>query len=263
MSGLEINWTALDLGLLGWPFLAGLLVLATHVPLGRHVLDRGIVFLDLAVAQIAALGVIAAHFAGFESGWPVQLFAVAAALTGVLLLHQAEKHWPDIQEALIGSVFVVVASAGVILLAHDPHGGEAMQDLLAGQLLWVGAAQLGWAALATTAIGALLAAGFARSGLGFYVLFACAVTLSVQLVGVYLVFASLIIPALTVRNIKGFAGLGMAWVLGAIGYGLGLAASALFDLPSGALVVCALAGMAVLFGLGLRRERRGIKNAQP
>lgn len=179
MNGVEISWQELDISLLGLPFLAGLLVLATHVPLGQQVLKRGIVFLDLAVAQIAALGVIAAHFAGFESGWPIQLFAAAAALTGVLLLHLAEKRWPESQEALIGSVFVVAASVGVILLARDPHGGEAMQDLLAGQLLWVDSTQVAWAASVTVLINVLLMVGFARSGLGFYVLFACAVTLSV------------------------------------------------------------------------------------
>lgn len=262
MNGAEINWQALEFSLLRLPFLAGLLVLATHVPLGRQVLKRGIVFLDLAVAQIAALGVIAAHFTGFESGWPVQLFAAAAALMGVLLLHLAEKRWPESQEALIGSVFVVAASVGVILLARDPHGGEAMQDLLAGQLLWVGSTQIAWAALVTVLISVLLMVGFARSGLGFYVLFACAVTLSVQLVGVYLVFASLIIPALAVKRTQGIAGLRTAWLLGATAYGIGLVGSALFDLPSGALVVCALAGVAVLFGAGLRsppsRERGGI-----
>lgn len=72
-----MNWAALDFALLGPPFLAGLLILVTHVPLGRQVLARGIVFLDLAVAQIAALGVIAAHFAEIESGWMVQAFAVS------------------------------------------------------------------------------------------------------------------------------------------------------------------------------------------
>lgn len=245
----------LDISLLGLPFVAGLLVLATHVPLGRQVLKRGIVFLDLAVAQIAALGVIIGHFAGVESGWQIQAFAAAAAIAGVLLLFWAEKRWPDSQEALIGSVFVVAASAGVVLLAHDPHGGEAMQDLLAGQLLWVGSAQIAWAALATFIIGALLAGGVARSGVGFYVLFACAVTMSVQIVGVYLVFASLIIPALAVQKRSGFSGVVLGWTLGALAYATGLAASAWFDLPSGALVVCALAGMAVLFGL-LRHSPR-------
>ena len=147
-----MNGSALDPALLGPPLLAGLLILATHVPLGRQVLARGIVFLDLAVAQIAGLGVIAAHFAGLELGWMVQIFAVLAAVVGAMLLHAAERHWPDTQEALIGSVFVVAASAGLLLLAHDPHGGESLHDLLAGQILWVGTAQLGVAAAAKRAI---------------------------------------------------------------------------------------------------------------
>lgn len=255
MSGLSVNWSALDMGLLGWPMLAGVLVLATHVPLGRKVLERGIVFLDLAVAQIAALGVIVAHFAGFESGWGVQLFAALAALTGVWLLYFSEQRWPDSQEALIGSVFVVAASVGVLLLAKDPHGFDAMQDLLAGQLLWVGAERVAWAALFTVMIGALMLLGLTRNSLGFYLLFACAVTLSVQMVGVYLVFASLIIPALAMRKLPGHSGLVAGWLLGAVGYGLGLALSALLDVPSGPLVVCVLAALAVLTGLGLRKGK--------
>ncbi len=242
-----MNWGALDPGLLGLPFLAGLLILATHVPLGRIVLARGIVFLDLAVAQIAALGVVGAHFAGFESGWQVQGFAVAAAINGALLLYWAERRWPEIQEALIGSVFVVAASVGLLLLAHDPHGGESLHDLLAGQLLWVGTPQLVWAALWTLGLLALLKLGVARSGAGFYLLFACAVTLSVQLAGVYLVFASLIIPALATRNRFGATGYLSGIALGAVAYGLGLVASAWLDLPAGALVVCMLAAVGMAF----------------
>ena len=249
--------SALDWQLLGLPFLAGLLILVTHVPLGRIVLSRGIVFLDLAVAQIAALGVVGAHFAGVESGWQVQGFAVAAAISGALLLYWAERRWPQTQEALIGSVFVVAASAGLLLLAHDPHGGESLHDLLAGQLLWVGTSQLAWAALWTLVVLVLLKLGLARSGVGFYLLFACAVTLSVQLAGVYLVFASLIIPALATRNSPGVTGYLSGIGLGVVAYGLGLGASALLDLPAGALVVCMLAvvGMAfwVLANVGLRQ----------
>lgn len=239
---------ALDWQLLGPPFLAGLLILATHVPLGRQVLARGIVFLDLAVAQIAGLGVIAAHFAGLESGWPVQLFAVLAAVAGAMLLHAAERRWPDTQEALIGSVFVVAASAGLLLLAHDPHGGESLHDLLAGQILWVSTQQLIATALITALLGALMLANFARAGLGFYLLFACAVTLSVQLAGIYLVFASLILPALAVRGMSGRRALVFGWAVGAAGYALGLVVSAWLDLPSGAAIVCALASVALGFG---------------
>lgn len=243
-----MNWTALDPALLGPPFLTGLLILATHVPLGRQVLARGIVFLDLAVAQIAGMGVIVAHFAGLESGWAVQIFAVMAAIAGAMLLHWAERRWPETQEALIGSVFVVAASAGLLLLAHDPHGGESLHDLLAGQILWVGNTQLMIAAAVTALLGLLLLAGFAHVGFGFYLVFACAVTLSVQLAGIYLVFASLIIPALAVRRLPGRRGLSTAWTIGATGYALGLVFSAWFDLPSGALIVCALAGVALVSG---------------
>jgi zinc/manganese transport system permease protein len=85
--------------------------------------------------------------------------------------------------------------------------------------------------------------------LGFYAVFAAAVTLSVQLAGVYLVFASLILPALAVRGLAGWRGLVPAWLLGALGYALGLAASALMDWPSGAVIVCAIAGVSLALGL--------------
>jgi zinc/manganese transport system permease protein len=242
-----MNLNALDPTLLGPPFMAGLLILVTHVPLGRQVLARGIVFLDLAVAQIAGLGVIAAHFAGMESGWMVQMFAVASAIAGALLLHAAEKRWPQTQEALIGTVFVVAASAGLLMLANDPHGGESLHDLLAGQILWVGTSQLWIAAAVTALLVLLMLAGVAQVGFGFYLLFACAVTLSVQLAGIYLVFASLIIPALAVRQWKGRSGQIAGWGIGALGYFSGLSLSALLDLPSGAMIVCTLAVIALFF----------------
>lgn len=254
-----------EIALVGPAFIAGVLILATHVPLGRQVLARGIVFLDLAVAQMAALGVIAARFAGLESAWEVQVFAVSAAAIGAFLLHLAEQRWPETQEALIGSVFVVAASLGILLLAHDPHGGEALQDLLAGQILWVGNQQLLVAATVTAALAGLMLIPAARSGMGFYLLFACAVTLSVQLVGVYLVFASLIVPALAARRLSARRGLLAGWGIGLTGYALGLALSTLFDLPVGAIVVCALAAVALLFTMGLSPllrpagERLGLK----
>jgi len=243
-----MNWSSLDPSLLMPALLAGLLILLTHVPLGRIVLSRGIVFLDLAIAQIAGLGVMAAHQYGLESGMGVQLAAVAAALLGALLLGWTERRWPDTQEALIGSTFVVAACVGILLLAHDPHGGEELQDMLAGQILWVGKEQLKWAGLVTAVLGVLLLSPFSRKGLGFYAVFAAAVTLSVQLAGVYLVFASLILPALAVRGAPGNKGLAFAWTLGALGYGLGLAASALMDWPSGAIIVCVIALLSLLFG---------------
>ena len=241
-----MNLDALSLSILGPAFLAGLVVLSTHVPLGAQVLKRGIVFIDLAIAQVAGLGVVAADRLGFEpQGWAVQVAAVSAALVGALLLTWSEKRWPEVQEALIGVLFVVAASAGVLLMASDPHGGEHLKDLLVGQILWTSYDQLPLAAGLSAVILALWFGLGQRLGrAGFYILFACAVTASVQLVGLYLVFSSLIVPALATRRlVKGR--LAVAYLLGAVGYGVGLALSALYDLPSGAVIVLALAALAV------------------
>ena len=97
--------------MLAAPLAAGLLVLATHVPLGIEVLRRGIIFIDLAIAQVAALGVVAAGLFGWQSPWAIQGAAVAAALAGALLLTLSERRWPDLQEALIGLLFVTAAAA--------------------------------------------------------------------------------------------------------------------------------------------------------
>jgi zinc/manganese transport system permease protein len=231
------------LDLLLWPFIVGLLVLSTHVPLGRRVLARGIIFLDLAVAQLAVLGVVAAHALGLAAdGWPTQLAAATAALLGAATLAACEHRWPQIQEALIGSTFVVAASAAVLLLAGDPHGGEHLAELLTGQILWATPEQ---AIRVATLYGVLLAfmawRGHRLGRLGFYLLFALAITASVQLVGVYLVFASLILPALAVRDLSTRSALLAGWALGALAYAAGLAASAGLDWPAGPAVVIALA----------------------
>lgn len=239
---MSIEWS-----LLVAPFAAGLMVLATHVPLGNEVLRRGIIFIDLAVAQVAALGVIAADMMGWESAWAVQLAAASAALGGALVLTWAERTWPDIQEALIGLLFVTAAAAGILLLANHPHGGDHLKDMLGGQILWVSWAQLLPVAALYAAILALWFVWRRRLGhLGFYVIFALAVTASVQLVGVLLVFASLIAPAVAFRRREGTGGLVLAWMLGMAGFAAGLVTSALFDLPAGAAIVCWLAGLSMI-----------------
>ncbi len=249
-----MNWSALDWAILGPAFIAGLLVLATHVPLGQQVLDRGIVFIDLAIAQIAGLGVIAAMSFGLpEGGVAVQLAAVVAALLGAWLLTWTERRAPQQQEALIGVMFILAACGGILLLAGNPHGGEHLKELLVGQILWVNTTQLIWLAGISTLILLTLWQGWVQrlGRFGFYAVFAVAVTASVQLVGVYLVFASLIIPALATRAHHAGRRHLIGYGIGALGYALGLAASALFDLPSGAVIVwalaaCALAGAALL-----------------
>lgn len=245
---------AADFGIL-WPALiAGLLVSATHVPLGMRVLDRGIVFVDLAIAQVAGAGVILADALGWEpTGAAVQAAALAAALSCALLLTWTERRWPEVQEAVIGVVFVLASSAAILLLAKNPHGGEHLKDLLAGQILWVNAERLPLQALISVAILALwfgLRESLGR--IGFYVLFACAVTASVQLVGLYLVFITLVVPALATWYSRRHRYL-KAYLIGSLGYALGLLLSVVTDLPSGSMIVCAMTALGIaVFALGPR-----------
>lgn len=254
-----------DASLLGAPLLAGLLVVATHVLLGRRVLDRGIIFIDLTIAQIAALGVIAVGLAevGHEDGWQPQAAAGVAALAAAALLTWTEARFRQLQEALIGSLYVVSASAALLLLARHPHGAEHMQELLAGQILWVSAAQL-WpvALLYATVLGLWVV--FARTRpRAFYFLFALTVMASVQLVGVYLVFASLILPAIATVGMDPRRGLALGYGLGAAGYALGLWGSVPLDLPAGPLIVCVLAGLVLITAILRALSRHGARSIAP
>jgi len=248
-----MSFENIELSILAPAFVAGLLVLLTHVPLGRQVLGRGIIFIDLAVAQIAGLGVIAAEtLFHAEEGWVVQVCALTAALLGALLLYFLGRYAAKYQEALIGVVFVLAATGAVLLLHNNPHGGEHLKELLAGQILWVTQSQLIQAAIYTTALLPVwLLLKKLAPDLSFYLIFAMAVTVSVQLVGVYLVFASLIIPALAVRELEGRGALWLALLLSVAAYATGLLASSLWDWPTSPLIVWCLAGFAVLTSLGI------------
>lgn len=242
----------LQLSILLPAFLAGILVVSTHVPLGQEVLRRGIIFIDLAIAQIAALGVIAAHSFDWEThGWEVQIIAVSTALAGALFLYWCEKRWADVQEAIIGVVFILAATAGILLLANNPHAGEQIKELLVGQILWVTYESLiPVITIYTLVLVSWLTLHKRFGSLGFYILFAITVTLSVQLVGIYLVFASLIIPALATRTLQRHRLL-IGYGIGLTGYATGLLISAIFDLPSGAVIVWALAIIAILLAIVL------------
>ncbi len=223
-------------------FLAGMIVLSTHVPLGQQVLGRGIVFIDLAIAQVAGLGVTLAGAMGSEPhGWTVQIAACSAALIGALGLTWTEKKWPEVQEALIGVLFVAAACVELLLLANNPRGGEHLKDLLVGQILWVTIPSL-WPIALFYLAALVLWFGFrGRIGLiGFYVLFALVVTQSVQLVGIYLVFASLIVPALAAKRFAPKLKLWVGYGVGIVGYVLGLLLSSIMDLPTGAAIVVTL-----------------------
>jgi len=256
-----MNMELLDWSILAPAVVAGLLILSTHVPLGQEVLKRGIIFIDLAIAQIAGLGVLLAGVIGWEDNiWLVQASAVSAALLASALLHWTEKRWPQSQEPLIGIMFVLAATGSILLLAENPHGAEHLKDLLVGQILWVT-----WDMLIPIALlyAVLLTAWFKWHDhfgrTGFYVIFAFTVTASVQLVGVYLVFSSLIIPALATQNLHGKSRLLAGYALGAVAFVAGIILSALFDLPTGAMTVWTMALLALMTGIfmGHWLEKRG------
>lgn len=237
---------AADLAWIAAPALALLAACMLLVPLGAQVLARGVVFIDLAVAQVAAGGALAVSI-GWEhapAGAPAAASAVAALL-GAGLVWWLARRWPDQREALIGLVYVAGASACVIAAALDPHGREKLTAMLAADILWVQ-----WPAVALLAVGAAvvlaLAAGdgrrLARDAL-FYPVFALALSVAVPALGLYLVFALLIAPALWTRRGRR---LPVAIALAALASLAGLGVSWALDWPSGACVALLLC----LLGLG-------------
>lgn len=247
-----------DWGVLAAPLAAGLVVSAVHVPLGRRVLERGIIFIDLTIAQVAALGAVLGelwHLGG--EGWASHLPDAVAAFAAAGLLAWTARRLPDVQEAIIGTLYVVAASAAVLAVAHNPHGGEHLEELLSGQILWVAEREV----VAVAAVFAPLLAAWALWGrqreAAFYFLFAIAVVASVRVIGVFLVFATLILPALAAHGLPGRRGLAVGYAVAGAGYALGLGLSVPLDLPAGPLIVCVLATLA----LGTALIRRGLRQS--
>lgn len=245
---------AIDLAWIAAPALALLAACVLLVPLGAQVLARGVVFIDLAVAQVAAGGALAVGI-GWEQAPPSLAAAAsaAAALLGAGGVWWLARRWPQQREALIGLVYVAGASACVIAAGLDPHGREKLTALLAADILWVR-----WEAAALLAAGAAVVLALSdRSGrrLGrdalFYPVFALALSVAVPALGLYLVFALLIAPALWTRR---GGGLPLAIGLAALACMAGLALSWALDWPSGAcvaLLLCVL-GLAAALTLGVR-----------
>ncbi len=239
---------ALSLEILGPAFVAGLLILATHVPLGTIVLNRGIIFIDIALAQVAALGVVFGNMIwGAGTLWAIQLSAISAAVGCAMLLTWTDKRYHESQEAIIGVIYIVAAAVQIVLLSFSPTGSEFLKELLVGQILWVSPRQL-------MIIGAIYAAVLAvwyfrdlkKEPLVFYGIFAVVITASVQVVGILLVFASLIVPALATQHVSPRWRMVVAFNIGAVGYLAGLILSALLDISSGAAIVCMLALVALV-----------------
>lgn len=236
---------------------AGILVLSTHVPLGREVLARGIIFIDLAVAQVIGFSVLLAVHLGLSPDHAsVYLLSIASALSVTGFFYWIERTYPQRQEAIIGVTFVLAATASILLLSGSVSASEHLKELLVGQILWVTWDDLIFPALISVAL--MLVWFFVpldKRRWVFYGVFAVAITLSMPLIGVYLVFASLIVPALMVDGVKHAQGNAMAFAGGVLGYIFGLGVSFVADLPSGAVIVWTLVAVSLLGRVWLKNCR--------
>jgi zinc/manganese transport system permease protein len=172
--------------------------------------------------------------------------ASGTAMLGAMFFYSLRRFTVKIQEAMIGIIYILAATGCVLLLAAEPHAPERLKEILVGQILWVQPKDLVWFSIISVIILTLWFSMHHRIGdWVFYPLFALMVTLSTQFVGIYLVFSSLIIPALVTLNKK--RALSHAFVIGISGYFVGLCIAAFYDLPAGATVVWALAMVAGIY----------------
>jgi zinc/manganese transport system permease protein len=253
-----------DLFSLMWvPFLMCLVLTGIHAYLGLHVIAREVVFVDIALAQIAALGATAAILVGFdiESGVSY-LFALGATMLGALVLSLTRSRERRVsQEAVIGVVYAVSAAAAVLLIDRAPHGAEHLRAMLVGNILTARGAEVVKVGVLYGTIG--IVHWFCRRPFFlistdpdsafrygwrvrlwdflFYATFGVVVTSSVRIAGVLLVFSYLIVPALAGIAVGGPLSrrLLIGWGFGTLVSVLGMVASAVLDLPTGATVVCA------------------------
>ena len=268
------------------PFLACLVLTGIHVYLGLHVLARGVIFVDLALAQVAALGITIAFLAGHpiqseDAYWYALAFTVGGA--ALFSLTRIRRTVAIPQEALIGIVYAVSAALTVLVVDRAPQGAEHIKQLLVGSILTVTPGDVGRLALLYALVGALHAAirrplleisfdpaGAAARGravrrwdFAFYVTFGVVVTSSVRVAGVLLVFSYLIVPAAVGALLSGSVTgrLVIGWTVGAIVSTLGLWASFAWDLPTGAAVVATFGALiaAVACALGLRALARRVR----
>jgi zinc/manganese transport system permease protein len=255
--------------ILKWPLLACLLLPGLLVYLGLHIVRREIIFVDLALAQVAALGNCLAILLGHDAhDWQTYAWSVSFTIAGaaIFTVTRTKDHRVP-QEALIGIVYVVAAAAGILLLSRSAEGNEELRRTLVGDVLLVRPAEIGKTFALYAVIAAIhivfrrkfLAISFqpqqvADQGLSvrwwdflFYALFGFVVTSFVQIGGVLLVFSYLIVPAVAANFLAGSLRVRMliGWVTATLASVAGLYASFALDLPTGAAIVCAL-GLALL-----------------
>ena len=250
------------IGLMAAPFVACLILTGIHAYLGLHVVQRGVIFVDLALAQVAAFGATLGFLLGFglhsTEGYLIALLMTVAAALLLAFTRGDNSRVP--QEAYIGIVYVVAAGASIIVLSRAPQGGEELKSLLVGHLLFVGWSEVIKIFLIYSVVGLLhwlmrtplmaISADHdsARDdGLNvawwdfvFYATFGIVVTSSVELAGVLLVFSYLIVPAVCAALLSDCprTKLLVGWVVGFSTSVIGITASYIFDLPTGATIIC-------------------------
>jgi zinc/manganese transport system permease protein len=264
------------LGILWVPFLMCLVLTGIHAYLGVHVLAREVVFVDIALAQIAALGATAAFLLGHDMDtWQSYALGLLATFTGALVLALTRtRHRHVSQEAVIGVVYAVSSAGAVLLADRAAHGTEHVRSMLVGSLLSVRPGEVLKVGVLYALVGLLHwacrrpfflistdpAAAFAQGwrvrwwDFLFYASFGVVVTSSVRIAGVLLVFSYLIVPALAGVALGGTvaARLAIGWGFGALVSVVGMAASALLDLPTGATVVCTFGLVLLAFAVAAR-----------
>jgi zinc/manganese transport system permease protein len=253
------------------PLVACMVIVAIHSYLGLHIIAREVIFVDLSLAQMAALGSTVALLVGFgpDSG-ETFLLALGFTTVGALLFALTRGTGKGLvpQEAIIGIVYVVASAAALLVADQVPRGGEAIKDILVGSLLWVTWPVIGRMAAVYAVIGLfhyLLRRRFltisfhpeSAEGKGwrirwwdfwFYLSFGVVITFSVPIAGVLLVFTFLVVPAAIAfqftRDQRKLAVL--AWIAGVLASAGGILVSFRYDLPTGPLVVCAFGVLLVL-----------------
>jgi zinc/manganese transport system permease protein len=258
-----------------WPLLACLLLPGMLVYLGLHIVEREIIFVDLGLAQVAALGNCVAILLGHDAhDWQTYAWAASFTIVGaaIFTVTRTRNHRVP-QEALIGIVYVVAAALGILLLSRSAEGNEELRRTMVGDVLLVRPVEVGKTFVLYAVIGIVhfvfrkkfLALSFGHDLPGrakwwdflFYALFGFVVTSFVQIGGVLLVFSYLIVPAVCGKFLAESlpARLMIGWLVATVGSVAGLWASYAGDWPTGAAIVCAL-GVALLLAGGVARLRR-------
>ena len=237
-----------------------LMISLTHVPLGFTVLRSQIIFLDLAIAQSCALGLLIAEAVGIENIILKQLYALFFAFLSSFCFYIADTKIKRYEESIIGTVYIFNAALGLLVASQMNNSGDHFNQLLAGEILFVTWDQvLMHMPLYIAVLSIWFLSKKVHQGLLFYILFSILISSSVQLIGLYLVFTTLVVAPLAAMLMN--LGLLYAYTLSFISICLGLGASYFADLPSAPVIVLSIVGVSFCSNMFLIIFRTaGIKN---